>query len=548
MSDDPNEPAVPGGAANEIAAFRKLIQGDNLPPVDRIALVDQALLLIDRIYVHLRQKREIYRIDPQARLRLLRSRAAEMTDAEFHAELLQTFVELRDLHTIYILPTPYLGPVAFLGILLEQYFLENDNNPHWMVSKVYDKITGDTGLERGSEVVEWNGVPIAEAVIRNGEREPGSNPAARRARGMERMTMRKLAVSPVPGEDWVDLVHLVGGVRRPVRLPWRVLRQDQLDELAPGIDIAVGAPLGAQDENPLLAQTVGLDVRTEAVRQVKKQLFDGAPMPGEILSFRAREVRARRVPTPDGDYGYLRIYSFYMKDEQVDAFFEEVQRLVGLLPENGLIIDVRGNGGGYINAAEFLLRFFTPREIHPEPMQLISSEVTLDLCRNVAGLHPWVESIQESIQAAAPYSDGIALWTQDEVNSSGQIYNAPVVLVTDALCYSATDMFAAGFQDNKLGWVLGTDDTTGAGGANVWTHRDLREAWPDGPFTALPNDAQFSVALRRSLRVGNLAGQPLEDFGVRADERHKLTRRDLLEYNADLIGRAIELLRGPQPS
>ena len=37
----------------------------------------------------------------------------------------------------------------------------------------------------------------------------------------------------------------------------------------------------------------------------------------------------------------------------------------------------------------------------------------------------------------------------------GQTYHGPVVLITDALCYSTTDIFAAGFQDHDLGFVLG---------------------------------------------------------------------------------------------
>jgi hypothetical protein len=68
--------------------------------------------------------------------------------------------------------------------------------------------------------------------------------------------------------------------------------------------------------------------------------------------------------------------------------------------------------------------------------------------------------------------------------------------------------------------------------------------WPDGPFTALPGGAEFRVALRRTLRVGKLAGQPLEDFGVRAEATHRLTRRDLLDNNADLMDHAIGLLKG----
>jgi hypothetical protein len=50
------------------------------------------------------------------------------------------------------------------------------------------------------------------------------------------------------------------------------------------------------------------------------------------------------------------------------------------------------------------------------------------------------------------------------------------------------------------------------------------------------------VAIRRSLRVGRQAGAPLEDLGVVPDERHYMTRNDLLADNVDLINNAGAML------
>ena len=137
----------------------------------------------------------------------------------------------------------------------------------------------------------------------------------------------------------------------------------------------------------------------------------------------------------------------------------------------------------------------------------------------------------------------------DGANAIGQRYFGPVVLVTDARCYSATDIFSAGFQDHEIGPVLGVDDNTGAGGANVWTHgllKALRDLPPDAetPYAPLPRQADMRVAIRRTLRVGKLAGTPVEDLGVRPDARHEMTRRDVLESNVDLLDAAGALLAG----
>ena len=60
----------------------------------------------------------------------------------------------------------------------------------------------------------------------------------------------------------------------------------------------------------------------------------------------------------------------------------------------------------------------------------------------------------------ATFSLAFPITPEDDANAIGQIYTGPVVLVTDARCYSATDIFAAGFQDHSIGTVLGVDDNT----------------------------------------------------------------------------------------
>ncbi len=130
-------------------------------------------------------------------------------------------------------------------------------------------------------------------------------------------------------------------------------------------------------------------------------------------------------------------------------------------------------------------------------------------------------------------------------NDIGQVYYGPVVLITDALSYSTTDIFAAGFQDNEIGEILGTSGNTGAGGANVWWYEDLRTAFGGGsssPFKALPKGADMVVAMRRSIRVGLRAGRPLEELGIAPDKRHFLTKRDILQHNEDLLATAVDML------
>jgi hypothetical protein len=118
------------------------------------------------------------------------------------------------------------------------------------------------------------------------------------------------------------------------------------------------------------------------------------------------------------------------------------------------------------------------------------------------------------------------------------------VLVVDGNCYSATDIFAAGFQDHQIGPVLGVSHATGAGGANVWEHKLLHQVLPaNWGLKSLPAQAGLRVAIRQCLRVGRKAGALLEDYGVVPDSVHLPTRADLTQGDPDLLARAAGVLK-----
>lgn len=547
------------GTIRLIAEFRDLVeQRPALTIEQRRTLVEQATILVSDLYVHLPLKRAMHAVDPAQRLRLLEHRLDRLTDREFHTELLKIMAGMRDLHTNYFLPSPYAGRLAFIGVLLERF--GDSDAPSYLVSKIFDHLVAEPTLAVGAEVTHWNGAPIELAVWRNAELEAGGNLPARKARGLESLTLRSLDASLPPDEDWVDLRYLVDGDPHEARLPWRVF--DSVEEIISPDEPPSGlvAELTASP-----AHLIGLDVRTELIRRVKKLLFAPAAMAeaervehstsavpppteqqqaaGIIPTSRPDELLAKAVDTAHGTFGYLRIFTFFMRDGDIGAFVSEVARLIDdEFPPDGLIIDVRGNGGGYVIASEFLLQFLTPRRVVPEPTQFITTPRTLELCNAVPDMQPWAPSIAQAVETAAQYSTGIALSPPDIVNSVGQLYHGPVVLITDALCYSACDMFAAGFADHEIGTILGVDTNTGAGGANVLDHNRLLQIWTDGPLEPLPEGAQLRVSLRRTLRVGASAGQPVEDLGIRPDEIHAMTRDDLIEGNRDLLERAGEIL------
>jgi hypothetical protein len=506
--------------------FRDWVAGYRMSTAERQLLLDQAQLIVDDFYVHLAHKKAMYGIDPSQQLRLLARRQRAMDDPTFHRELLRIFDGLRDMHTTYVLPEPYRGRVS-LGFAVERYW-DAEHKPHYVVSKVEP---GGSALDVGMEITHWNGMPIETAVQRNAELEAGGNPAARLARGLEGLTLRNAALSPLPAEDFVYL--RVDGQEGDYLVDWRVW--PYADPLVPDEVAEADTPAGRHK---------GFSMRTEMVRRTKAGSLQSPDRPedpnvDELPTGLRDEVKATIIKTTSGEIGHLRIYTFHTADGDVEQFLTKVGDVLALMPPDGLILDVRGNGGGYIDAAEGLLGLLSARRIQPEPVQFINSALTYQLCGRSPDLVQWRASIAESAETGELYS---ARFPLSDVPVAANPYPGPVILITDALAYSATDMLAAGFQDNRLGWVLGVDDNTGAGGANVWSHRLLQAVWPQGPFQPLPGNARLYVAMRRCLRIGRYDGRPVEDLGVMPDVSYRMTRDDVLAQNRDLLNRAMKLL------
>jgi imidazolonepropionase-like amidohydrolase len=547
---------------------------------DRRTIVGQAILLLQENYVHLPLKRAMHAVDPIQRLRLLDHRLEQQDDSTmdqevtFHGDVSDIFNSLRDLHTNYRLPVPFSSRVAWLPFLVEECFEGEPVRPRYLITKVIAG-AGPSDFLPGVEITHWNGMAMEQAIARNGERQAGSNLDARHARGINSLTMRPLARSLPPDEEWVTIRYIPlggpgadGNSPAPVDYtqPWLVFQPGQTGRFDPGDLVAE-------------ATVVGLDDHTDDIQHIRKILFaprvavaeelsEGQVVPehvaqqlagdGDVLASRlpgvlqARTVQASGAGPDSPTYGYIRIYTFNVAEAV--TFVDEFVRLVEALPTNGLILDVRGNGGGLIYAAEELLQILSPRNIEPERAQFSTTPLNLAICRNhavstqLAGLElgAWIDSISEAVQTGASYSRGFPITPEDQCNAIGQRYFGPTVLITDPLCYSATDMFAAGFQDHQIGTIIGVGGATGAGGANVWTHALLsRLMAPDNvdpgpsPYQPLPRGSDMRVAARRTTRVGGRQGDILEDLGVKPDIRYFMTRRDVLEGNRDLIDLAI---------
>lgn len=508
-------------------------------------IIYAARLLLTQYYVHLPEKRRIHDIDPAADLDQL-SQDLPIDGVGFHTRLCGIFASLRDLHTQYMLPACYQQAACILPFKIGMY--EEDGQARCIVTDVqrsYPWLEGHTGFGQGAEILTWCGEPIAVAVARAASATGGANPAAAKARALASMTIRPLERQPPPASPTICLTYAASeGAPSSLELPWHV------------VDVALEA------RDPSLARFVGIDHEAEARRHVSTKVYH----PCVAAAARLAISGGRHAPYPwspalatslpsvllahelGGRYGYIRIFSFHPPAAAVSieallrTFTLEFVRLIASLPPDGLVIDVRGNGGGFLPLAESLLQTLVDKPITPQSVDLLATHDVLELSRRSQDLGQFVPSLEHAISTGGDYSDALPMTDPAWCNWHERSYHGPVVLLTDARCYSATDAFAAGFQDHRIGTIIGVSPSTGAGGANVWTLREFLDMGAATALAPLPQGASLRVALRRTHRVKANFGKLVEEVGVAAEIVHTLTRRDLLENDGDLLECAMKTL------
>ena len=358
----------------------------------------------------------------------------------------------------------------------------------------------DLGLAPGVPVTGWNGVPIEQAIEARLEYMAASDLEGRRARAIASLTHRPTGVLTPLDADETAVGYGEDG-RRVVLVDWEYRR------------VADAGPAAAlQSTDPFVA-TIG---------QLRS--------PGAGVSHAELQ----------GSHGLLRIRSFEVPD--AGAFVKDVRAHLSRLPSAGLVIDLRGNGGGSIEAAERLLQLFSAGPISPQPVQLRATRLTAQLVGDDERFRPWSESIERALHRNDPFSDALPLTAGhvEACNDTGQVYEGPVVVVIDALSAGAADIFTAGFADHRLGRVLATARRAGMAGGVAW--RTDEPASPVELLKPLRDGSAFQISLARTLRVGGSDPRPLTEHPVLPDEVHYATVADGHDEDTRLLAHAATML------
>ena len=202
--------------------------------------------------------------------------------------------------------------------------------------------------------------------------------------------------------------------------------------------------------------------------------------------FRAEHDRLSRATNRMiGQIGYLRLAEMEPDKKALDAVNDTMTRFRAT---RGLVIDVRGNSGGSQDILRALLPYFLPPGSPLRVINVAAYRVPVKFNRApkegflpaYRSLHPatasvWTEAeragIAEFLRGFTPnwpvtpgqFSEWHVMGIRPETNPKAFHYDRPVVVLSDAECFSATDNFLGAFKGLPGVTLLGTTSGGGSG-------------------------------------------------------------------------------------
>ena len=334
-----------------------------------------------------------------------------------------------------------------------------------------------------------------------------------------------VSLDGVPVDEWLErsTKTLAAGSKQFVRFRGlRNLRLLNANRVAAGQDLS-------SEVEVVLANAAGEEHTTRVAVAERKPVY--GPWP--------RTDSHRML---EGNVGYLRVASM---DDDKDFIQGLIEAMQSFRETRGLIIDVRGNGGGTRDALRTLYPYFLSPEAGPRVVNVASYRLRPGEQRgrpegylenrfmHPAGSAHWTDSEREAIASVAknfrpdwtPNPDDFSEWHYLVLSPGGEFhYDKPVTVLVDSGCFSATDIFLGAFADLPGVTLMGTPSGGGSG----------------------RSDGSVLVESGLSLRLSSMAsfrsrGQRYDGRGVEVDVLRECAPEDFLEHGSDsVLGEALK--------
>lgn len=529
----------------------------DFPLAEKIKTIEAIKTIYEGVNPHKFLHENLLGIDFPAALEAIEV-TEKTTNVEFYDKMSKTFQLMDDKHSLFVLPYPFNSSVATLGFFPKIFYDKASDTPmkrRYVVTDANDNIIPeDSSFGIGSELLTFNGKPIDDVIVAFGKDSYGSNSAAQIDTAVQTLTLRLLVFEPIPFEPSVEIGYVnPDGKESTVTVEW-FFAEIILPELAEALmrQVAIEGRGSFSKKKPRLSFglrskekiRVGPEMHNDYVRAVEEGRIPIPVEPAFEQRFSAEIVNTRNGP----------VGRFILPDFGSDATPElvaEIARILKQMPDNGLIMDLRGNGGGYPNYVKVLVELLTGKSPPQLPTVIRATQFMKDTLDNMPATSIFatefnVCAYQGAVDTALKIGEPFAgpssgLYTGEFVKSPvARAYFGPFITLVDGRCYSAGDIFAALQKDLELSLVVGVSDNVGGGGGYTYLPKDLEEIFS---VVLEPITAEFTMALGRFYRSGNKEGTITENFGLEPDVKYYATLDDALKNDCDLFEFLSEKLR-----
>ncbi|KAH6577004.1 hypothetical protein BASA60_004290 [Batrachochytrium salamandrivorans] len=509
--------------------------------------------------------------DPFPNIKSLRKNIDTISDNDLQLGLTDTFIKIRDLHTLWITGPPYRCFFATTGIAFG--FIEGSadiaKKPTVVVTDItkIPKILALFGkdyskIQLGDELHTVDGLSFVDWFKKNQFKSgAGANDFGGQRRALRYLTTVRGLVNRLPTEDFVTFqfksrthykrvytvkVPYVAGHSAScwalgsnlykklsnITLPGTPPPLTSLKKQSGSTELQCQLRALKEQKHPSAQNSDSMDAAA-----IQKLIFPDADSASLVMKPTAVTSVFWSIYQPKGkNMGVITLSDFQPKDPSTRA--EAIERGVMIIRNlltnemkdtRSVIFELRGNPGGYIAFATFLPQLFKPDFI-PYGARYLMNNVTHNTF--VVDRDPtdsWAKVWGET-KPGSRYTN-IALFDSFESsNTVGQAYLRPMGVFNDGMCYSACDMFSGNIQGHRAGTIFGEEGQTGAGGANVLALDNYLSVFNQYDFKPFPYTEELidesegetfynnlSVGIRQSVRNGLYDGQLIEDIGIKSD-------------------------------
>ncbi|KAI9102864.1 hypothetical protein DFS34DRAFT_711968 [Phlyctochytrium arcticum] len=505
------------------------------------------------IYANIEEKLKNYGVDAIASFSDILKNAGNMTNKDFSYAMARHALSLRDLHTnfliggqhsCYLLGTPYdFDFVTSDDIVMKPQVVVRgvSQDPEYNALFPPEALT----IKPGDRLDTIDGKSFREYWISVQNMTGGANQFGGYRQALQMLSLQSSAIFPLPSNNEIEFGFRQGtGKSTMVKVPYVAQGDRQCIRDAPKERDTPPPPL--PPPNP---------------KDAKSDLPPAKIFQGRFAKYNYQETKSDIVfhttyKAKDFTMGVIRLESFDIKDSPILAVINVIRTLVTdtLSNTDGILFDVRGNPGGDIRVAESIYQWFAG-VTEPVKTRAINHPTNRILFGNQSVPLDDTRADRLALQSAAPtdkFAQPVGFFSVEQTNTDGHAYLRPVAVLTDGVCYSACDFFCAGMQDNGAAIIFGEDPQTGAGGANVFTHKSTLQNGSPTIFKPLPFEGSLGkdaknqtvpipgtsgmrVAIRQAVRIGRNAGKILEDAGVKVDEVIRQTPAEFAQTQGEVF-------------